>query len=107
LALRGVELRVAVATEGFVGLPALVAGSNRVAFIQERLARRLTSSPGFAVLECPFEVVPLDEAFWWHPTLTADPGHIWFRELVRRAGAIVGEQIPGGPNAAAGDQPRA
>lgn len=96
LELRGVELRVAVAAEGFVGLPAMIAGSNRVAFIQERLAARLAPSPEFVRLECPFEVVPVDETFWWHPTLTADPGHIWFRELVRRAGAIVGEQHPDG-----------
>jgi DNA-binding transcriptional LysR family regulator len=95
LELLGVELKVSVAAEGFVGLPAMVAGSNRVAFIQERLAGRLVSLSEFVVLDCPFEVVPLDEAFWWHPTLTADPGHMWFRELIRRAGAIVGDQVMG------------
>jgi len=90
--LRGLELQVAVATDGFVGLPSLVAGSNRVAFIQERLANRLLPSADIAVLTCPFDVVPVEESFWWHPTLTADPGHIWFRDLMRRAGAIVAEQ---------------
>lgn len=91
LELRGIELKVAVAAEGFVGLPAMVAGSNRAAFIQERLADRLAPTSRFAVLECPFEVVPVDETFWWHPTLTADPGHIWLRELIRRAGAQIAE----------------
>jgi DNA-binding transcriptional LysR family regulator len=90
--LRGIELRVTIATDGFVGLPALIAGSGRVAFIQEKLAIHLASSSQFAIIDCPFEVVPLDEALWWHPTLTADPGHMWFRELVRRAGTIVSEQ---------------
>lgn len=92
LELRGVELTVSVATDGFVALPAMVEGSHRVAFIQERLSKRLASSSRFVVLECPFEVVPLDETFWWHPTLTADPGHIWFRELLRRAGAKLAEE---------------
>lgn len=92
LELRGVDLNPTVATDGFVGLPAMVSGSNRVAFIQKRLADRLAPSSKFVILECPFEVVPLDESFWWHPTLTADPGHIWFRELVRRAGAILAAQ---------------
>lgn len=90
LELRGIELNVPIAAEGFVGLPAMVTGSNRVAFIQRRLAERLATSPQLMILDCPFEVVTLDEAFWWHPTLTTDPGHIWFRELVRRAGARVG-----------------
>lgn len=86
LEIRGVELKVAVAADGFVALPSIVAGSNRVAFIQEKLARHLAGSSAFAIMDCPFEVVPLDEALWWHPTLTSDPGHIWFRGLVRRAG---------------------
>lgn len=90
--LRGLDLQVSVATDGFVGLPAMIAGSNRVAFIQERLTHRLSWSSDFAVIECPFDVVPVEESFWWHPTLTADPGHIWFRDLIRRAGAIVEEQ---------------
>jgi len=89
LELRGLELRVAVATDGLVGLPAMIAGSNRVAFIQERLADNLAPSSNFVKLECPFEVVQLDETFWWHPTLTTDPGHIWFREVIRRAGTIL------------------
>lgn len=92
LELRGIDLKVSVATDGFVGLPALVADSNRVAFIQAKLAERLAATSQFVVLECPFEVVPLNETFFWHPTLTADPGHIWFRELIRRAGAIVAAQ---------------
>jgi hypothetical protein len=24
---------------------------------------------------------------YWHPALTADPGHIWFRDVVQRATA--------------------
>ena len=90
--LRGLELKVSVATDGFVGLPAMVVGSSRVAFIQQRLASRLVASSDLAILECPFDVVPVEESFWWHPTLTADPGHIWFRDLIRRAGTIVAEQ---------------
>lgn len=93
LELRGVELRVAVAIDGFVSLPAMISGTNRVAFMQERLAYQLAGSSQFRVIECPFEVVPLEEALWWHPTLTTDPGHIWFRDLVRRAGDHIGAQL--------------
>lgn len=92
LELIGVDLDVAASADGFVALPALVAGSDRVAFIQEKLAARLATSSELEVRECPFEPVPLDEAMWWHPTLTADPGHIWFRGLVRRASEVMSKQ---------------
>jgi DNA-binding transcriptional LysR family regulator len=86
LQLLGVDLRVVVAVEGFVSLPAFVAGTERVTIMQERLARTIAPAPGFRTIECPFDAVPLTEALWWHPAVEHDPGHAWFREVVRRAG---------------------
>lgn len=86
LQLLGVDLRVAVALEGFVSLPVFVAGTDRVTMIQERLAQLIAPADRFRIVECPFEVVPLVEALWWHPALEHDPGHAWFRGVVERAG---------------------
>jgi DNA-binding transcriptional LysR family regulator len=86
LQLLGVDLRVAVAVEGFVSLPVFVAGTARVTMIQERLAELIAPADRFRIVECPFEVVPLVEALWWHPALEHDPGHAWFRGVVERAG---------------------
>ena len=94
LELLGIELKVTVATDGFVPLPSMVAGSERVAFVQEKLAHRLADPRQFAIRECPFESVPLDESMWWHPSLNADPSHIWFRDLVQGAGHIVAAASP-------------
>ena len=49
---------------------------------------------GFRLLECPFEVVPLTEAFWWHQSLEHDSGHIWFRSIVERAGRRIEAELP-------------
>jgi DNA-binding transcriptional LysR family regulator len=91
--LLGVDLRVAVAIEGFIALPGFVAGTERVTIIQERLARQIAPAPAFRLIECPFEAVPLTEALWWHPAVEHDPGHAWFRDMVRRAGDRIAAAI--------------
>jgi DNA-binding transcriptional LysR family regulator len=89
LQMRGVEPRVQVVVESFLALPGVIAGSNRVALLQERLASRLTAASGVRVLEPPFEAVPLVEAFWWHPMNERDPAHQWLRRLLAEAGQLV------------------
>lgn len=86
----GIEPRVEVVVDSFLAMPYLVAGTNRVALLQERLARRIADAGGVRVLHCPFEVVPLAEAFWWHPMYRADPAHIWLRGVLCEAGRRLG-----------------
>jgi DNA-binding transcriptional LysR family regulator len=88
--LLGVEPRVEIVTPSFLVAASLLRGSNRIALVQESLARQLAAGGGVRVLEAPFDVVPLVEAFWWNPVYDRDPEHLWFRsklhEAVRRAG---------------------
>ncbi len=88
----GVETDVQIVVETFLAVPFLVAGSNRVAVLQEQLARRMAAAAGVRILPCPWDVVPLKEAFWWHPTFRADPAHAWLRSVLRDAGAAVAAQ---------------
>lgn len=81
----GIEPHVQVVTETFLTVPALVAGSNRVALLQRRLADRIPADLGVRALPCPFEVSPLVEAMWWHPMYDNDPEHRYLRDLVIRA----------------------
>jgi DNA-binding transcriptional LysR family regulator len=90
LSMIGVEPRVEVVVDGFLPMPFLVAGTNRVALIQQQLARRLAEPAGVRVLPCPFEVVPLTEALWWHPMYRNDPAHAWLRSVFAAAGAELG-----------------
>ena len=92
LRMLGVEARVDVVVDGFLQMPFLVAGTRRVALIQERLARRLAPVAGVRILPCPFDVVPVAEAFWWNPVHRNDPAHVWLREMLSEAVADLRHQ---------------
>jgi DNA-binding transcriptional LysR family regulator len=94
LELLGVQLRVVVTVDGFLALPAFVAGTDRVTIIPERLIHHIAPPTSFQILESPFDAVPLAEAFWWHPSLERDPGHRWFRSIVTRAGKRLAGEGP-------------
>jgi DNA-binding transcriptional LysR family regulator len=85
----GVEPRVEVVVDGFLPMPFLVAGTQRVALLQAHLARRMAGLTAIRSLPCPFEVVPLAEAFWWHPMYRADPAHAWLRGVLTEAGRLL------------------
>ncbi len=87
LSMLGIDPRVEVSTQSFQLLPALVAGTRRVAMIQEHLARRLLAAYSVRILPCPFDAVPVAEALWWHPLHTQDAAHIWLRETATRVGS--------------------
>jgi DNA-binding transcriptional LysR family regulator len=81
----GIEPRVEVVTESFLTVPGLVAGSRRIALIQERLVRLLPAEVGVRAVPTPFDAGPLVDAMWWHPVYDRDPEHAFFRGLVARA----------------------
>jgi DNA-binding transcriptional LysR family regulator len=81
----GIEPRVQVVNEDFLTVPALVAGSDRIALLQRRLVSLLPLDIGIRALPCPFEAGPLVEAMWWHPAYDDDPEHQYLRDVVSRA----------------------
>jgi DNA-binding transcriptional LysR family regulator len=78
----GIEPRVQAVVESFLVLPFYIAGTNRLGLIQRHLADVLASDNRLRVLACPWDVVPVVEAFWWHPLHTRDPGHAWLRSVL-------------------------
>ncbi|MEU4695050.1 LysR family transcriptional regulator [Actinoplanes sp. NPDC023714] len=85
LRLIGIEARVELVVDGFLQMPFLVAGTRRIALIQEKLATLMAPIAGIRICEVPFEVVSLLECLWWNPLHTNDPVHAWFRRLVQGA----------------------
>ena len=81
----GIEPRIQVVIENFLGVPALIAGSDRIALLQRRLIDLLPLNIGLRVLPPPFEAAPLIEAMWWHPVYDADPEHLYLRDVFARA----------------------
>lgn len=89
LGMLGIEPRVEVSVDSFQLIPLMVAGTRRVALVQERLARLCAGTAAVCVVEPPYEAVPLREALWWHPVHTHDAAHIWLRETAVRVGERV------------------
>lgn len=84
---QGVERRVQVVTESFAAMPLLLRGSNRIAVMHTRLAKRLAPSCELRLYPLPFQVPPLVEVMSWHPLEDSDPAHVWFRGIVAEVAA--------------------
>jgi len=89
----GVRRRVQVTVAGLLPLPFVVAGTDLVAIVPERLARRVASTAGVLVVEPPFGHVDLIEAAWWHPTRSADPALGWLRGVLRDTAACLAPAV--------------
>ena len=81
----GIKPRVVLTAAGWLPIPFRVAGSDMVAVVPERLARRLAPAAGVAVIEPPFGDVEMVEAAWWHPMRATDPALTWLRGVLRTA----------------------
>ncbi|MCI2415991.1 LysR family transcriptional regulator [Saccharopolyspora sp. K220] len=80
-----VNPEVAVRVDSYRATPHFVAGTDRVAVIQERLARRFANRTDLRILEYPGEPEPIVECLWWHEKHETDPAHRWMRETIRAA----------------------
>jgi DNA-binding transcriptional LysR family regulator len=85
----GVARNVHVSTAGWLPLPFVVAGTDLVAAVPERLARQMAGAARLAVAEPPFGRVELVEAAWWHPLRAADPALAWLHTILSQAAGSV------------------
>ncbi len=85
----GVHRHVQVTVSGWLPLPFVVAGTDLVAVVPERLARRVAGPAGIAIAEPPFGHVELIEAVWWHPARSSDPAIAWLRTTLREIAATL------------------
>lgn len=78
----GITPDIAVTTAGWLPLPFVVAGTDMVAAVPERLARRVAQAAGVKVTEGPFGRIEMAEAAWWHPSRATDPALAWLRAVL-------------------------
>lgn len=83
----GIEPHVEVTVDGFLAVPFVVAGTNRVSFVPLRLAQRFSGMAGIRLLPSPLPRNDHVLSLYWDATETNDPGHLWFRSSLRRAAA--------------------
>ncbi|MEV6638131.1 LysR family transcriptional regulator [Actinoplanes sp. NPDC051470] len=86
LRMQGIEPHVEVITESYMLLGPIIAGTRRVALVQERLGRLLETTGLVRLLDCPFSADPLVETMWWHPMYDSDKAHLWLRGIFIQAG---------------------
>ncbi|MGB0904860.1 MAG: LysR substrate-binding domain-containing protein, partial [Mangrovicoccus sp.] len=65
----------------------LVAGSDMILTMAEKLAQRANIWTNHQILAAPFPAPEIDAYLYWHEDLDADPGNIWLRDMVTKAAA--------------------
>lgn len=83
----GLRRHVQVSVVGWLTVPFVVAGTNLVAVIPERLARRVADTVRLRVVEPPFGRVELIETAHWHPSRGADPAVRWLLRTLQETAA--------------------
>ena len=81
----GYTRKVELITMDFNLMPQLLVGTSRVATMQRRLAEHYAQHLPLRILEPPIEMPLLMEKLAWHSYRDQDPGHQWFRGILREA----------------------
>lgn len=82
---RGLKRTVARAVPYFVTALQLVAETDYVLTISERLAKRYEEALGLQLLEVPVKLRPYALSLVWHPRVDGDAGHRFLRDVLLRA----------------------
>ena len=79
--LRAVNYRrnVEVITASFDLAPQLVIGTERIATVPAKLARKYADLLPIKLLRVPIEISPMVEVLQWHRAHDRDPAHLWLR----------------------------
>lgn len=82
--------RVELITMDFNLMPQLLIGTSRIATMHRRLADHYAQHLPLRILDPPIEMPTLVEKLSWHSYRDQDPGHLWFRKILREAAAAMG-----------------
>lgn len=85
----GITPRIAVTVHGFLQVPFMVAGSDLIGFVPERIALRHGKALGLVIAETPVEPMTLVEAAHWHPSRSHDPALTWLVDMLLLASEVV------------------
>lgn len=75
--------RAEVVAHSFDVVPHLVVGTNRIATVGTRLAKKYAQFLPLKLIPLPIEVPPMTEVLQWHKYHNQDPAHIWLRGVLK------------------------
>jgi len=81
----GVSRRVEVTTFSFATSAQLVVGTQRIATVHRRLAKRVQEYAPIVIRDVPFPMPVMQQTLQWHAHRTADPGLTWLRGLLKES----------------------
>jgi DNA-binding transcriptional LysR family regulator len=84
---REVGAHIAVTVPGLLPLPFAVAGTQLIAIVPERLARRCAGTLGLTIAQLAWEQPALVEAAHWLPARSADPTLRWLLGILQDVSA--------------------
>jgi DNA-binding transcriptional LysR family regulator len=83
----GKQRRVMVGVPHFLIVPHLVASSDLIVTIAERVARTFADSHALAIVSSPVQLPRFEMSQIWHARDESDPGHAWLRGVLREVSA--------------------
>lgn len=89
LAALGKQRRIACAVPHFLVAPHLIASSDMVLTLGERVARSFAAQLDLVLLTPPLELGGITVSQIWHERSAGDPGHAWLRSLLREVAAAL------------------
>ncbi len=85
LAQRKLERRVGLIVPHFLSAPLIVAQSDFVLSLPQRIGQQITSFAPLKILPLPFELPVFNLVMIWHPLREKEPEHIWLRQQIIEA----------------------
>ena len=82
LATQNVRRKIGMRVPSFLGVPRLIAASDFLAIVPERLGRLLSEGKNMKLLPLPFSLPTFTVTQNWHERYNLDPAHQWLRGVV-------------------------
>ncbi|HEY1582235.1 MAG TPA: LysR family transcriptional regulator [Chthoniobacterales bacterium] len=79
---RGLARRIAVTVPHYLAIPAIVAESDLLGVVPEKLARRVAPRLRLKIFDPPVALPDISIVMAWHERLQFDRAHTWFREAI-------------------------
>jgi len=82
LAEKGLERRIALIVPHFLSAPFIVAKTDMVLSLPERIAKQFIGLAPLRILPIPMDLPAYNLVMVWHPLRKNDPAHRWLREQI-------------------------
>jgi DNA-binding transcriptional LysR family regulator len=78
----GVLRKTEVITSNLTFPPLLIVGTDRIATVHRRLAKKAADYLPIKIIRPPIDIPPLNQMLQWHKNRSSDPGLMWMCEIL-------------------------